>query len=50
MVDVGEKLLFLSGCFLDPGPEVKLVGVDIVVMVERFIQRIVGGKMVVSGG
>lgn len=37
-------------CLLDPGTKVELVGVQILVMVEDFIQGIVGGERVMCVG
>ena len=49
-VDAGEKILLSLGCLLDPGTKVELIGVLIIVMVEDFIQGIVGDEMVMCVG
>ncbi len=38
------------GCLLDPGTKVELVRVQILVMVEDFIQGIIGGERVMCVG
>ncbi len=49
-VDTGEEILLSLRCLLDPGTKVELVGVQILVMVEGFIQGIVGGERVMCVG
>lgn len=48
--NAGEEILLSFECLLNPGTKVELVRVLIIVMVEDFIQGIVGGERVMFVG